>query len=227
MQNSNDIDKLISDSERRFSNKFIYASSLIVGLIIVLFSVFYFFNSEEGAQVISFEEYKIQKGGIANTLIASGSTQIDKKISLSFGTSGKLSQIYVEDGDFVTKGQLLAELDSKDLLNALERQELQLKKLLDYPSDEDLKNAEYIVNQSEKSLNDLLNYPSEEQLRTAEELLSQAEANFISAQENLDELMVPTESQLDSVIKLIEQSEQSVSNSNLMISLLRFPIHCS
>ena len=217
MQNSNDIDKLISDSERRFSNKFIYASSLIVGLIIVLFSVFYFFNSEEGAQVISFEEYKLQKGGIANTLIASGSTQIDKKISLSFGTSGKLSQIYVEDGDFVTKGQLLAELDSKDLLNALERQELQLKKLLDYPSDEDLKNAEYIVNQSEKSLNDLLNYPSEEQLRTAEELLSQAEANFISAQENLDELMVPTESQLDSVIKLIEQSEQSVSNSNLLL----------
>ncbi|MBA46725.1 MAG: hypothetical protein CL893_01405, partial [Dehalococcoidia bacterium] len=165
MQNSNDIDKLISDSERRFSNKFIYASSLIVGLIIVLISVFYFFNSEEGAQVISFEEYKLQKGGIANTLIASGSTQIDKKISLSFGTSGKLSQIYVEDGDFVTKGQLLAKLDSKDLLNALERQELQLKKLLDYPSDEDLKNAEYIVNQSEKSLNDLLNYPSEEQLR--------------------------------------------------------------
>ena len=217
MQNSNDIDKLIADSQSRFGKKFIYGFSLLVILLIVLMSGFYFFSSENDSQIISYEEYKIQKGSIANTLIASGSTQIDKKISLAFGTSGKLNQILVEEGDIVTEGQLLAELDSNDLKNALERQELQLKKLLNYPSEEDLKNAEYLVSQAEKSLNDLLEYPTLEQLRTAEELLSQAEANFILAQENFDELMVPTDSQFDAVIKIIEQAEQSLSNSNLLL----------
>ena len=221
MQNSNDIDKLIADSQSRFSKKIIFGFSLLVIILIFLMSGFYFLSSENDSQIISYEEYKIQKGSIANTLIASGSTQIDKKVSLAFGTSGKLNQILIEEGEIVTEGQLLAELDSKDLINALERQELQLKKLLDYPSEEDLKNAEYLVNQAEKSLNDLLEYPTLEQLRTAEELLSQAEANFILAQENFDELMVPTDSQFDAVIKIIEQAEQSLSNSNLLLENAR------
>ena len=74
-----------------------------------------------------------------------------------------------------------------------------------------------MVNQAEKTLNDLLDYPSTEQLRTAEELVSQAEASFITAQENFDELMMPTDSQFDAVLKLIEQAEQSLANSKLLL----------
>ena len=80
-----------------------------------------------------------------------------------------------------------------------------------------MKSAEYVVNQAEKTLNDLLDYPSTEQLRTAEELVSQAEASFITAQENFDELMMPTDSQFDAVLKLIEQAEQSLANSKLLL----------
>jgi len=227
LQNSNDIDKLIAESQSMFGKKFFYLLSLSIVLIIIIFSAFYFFNSEDDSQIISYEEHMLQKGSVANTLIASGSTQIDKKISLSFGTSGNLSEILVEEGDNVTEGQLLAELDSKDLQNALERQQLQLNKLLDYPSEEDLKNALYLVNQAQKALNDLLEYPSIEQLRTAEELVSQAEANFITAQENYDELMVPTDVQFDSVTKLIEQAEQAVSNSNLLLENARRNVDAS
>ena len=80
-----------------------------------------------------------------------------------------------------------------------------------------MKSAEYVVNQAEKTLNDFLDYPSTEQLRTAEELVSQAEASFITAQENFDELMMPTDSQFDAVLKLIEQAEQSLANSKLLL----------
>ncbi|MEC7837208.1 MAG: biotin/lipoyl-binding protein [Chloroflexota bacterium] len=227
MQNSNDIDKLIAESQSRFGKKFLYSFSLIIILIIVFISWIYFFNSEDNSEFVTYQEHKMQKGSIANTIIASGSTQIDQKISLSFGTNGNLSKILVEEGDSVKEGQLLAELDSKDLENTLERQEIQLKKLLEYPSEEDLKGAQYIVNQAEKSLNDLLEYPSIEQLRTAEELVSQAEANFISAQENYDELMVPTDSQFDAVTKLIEQAEQTLSNSNLLLENARKSVDTS
>ncbi len=227
MQNSNDIDKLIDESQTRFGKKFIYSFSMILILLIVFIFGIYYFNSEDNSEYVTYQEHIIQKGSIANTLIASGSTQIDQKISLSFGTSGNLSKILVEEGDIVKEGQLLAELDSKDLSNSLERQEIQLKKLLEYPSEEDLKSAQYMVNQAEKSLNDLLEYPSIEQLRTAEELVSQAEANFIAAQENYDELMVPTDSQFDAVTKLIEQAEQTLSNSNLLLENARKSVDTS
>ena len=227
MQNSNDIDKLIAESQSRFGKKYIYSFSLIIILLMVFISWIYFFNAEDNSEFVTYQEHKIQKGSIANTLIASGNTQIDQKISLSFGTNGNLSKILVEEGDSVKEGQLLAELDSKDLENSLERQEIQLKKLLEYPSEEDLKGAQYLVNQAEKSLNDLLEYPSIEQLRTAEELVSQAEANFISAQENYDELMVPTDSQFDAITKLIEQAEQALSNSKLLLENSRRSVDTS
>ena len=227
MNSSNDIDRLITESQSTFGKKFIYTFSLIIVLVIVLISGIYFFDSEDKSQLVYYQEHKIQTGSIANTLIASGSTKIDKKISISFSTSGNLSQIFVEEGDNVTKGQLLAELNSKDLDNALERQELQLKKLLEYPSEEDLKNAQYLVSQAEKTLSDLLEYPSTEQLRAAEELVSQAEANFITAQENYDELMIPTDSQFDAITKLIEQAEQALSNSKLLLENSRRSVDTS
>ncbi|MQF83196.1 MAG: biotin/lipoyl-binding protein [SAR202 cluster bacterium] len=217
MQNSNDIDKLIAESQSRFGKKTFYIfGTIILSFIGIIFSYFYF-NSDGDSDIISYEPHNLTTGSIANTLIASGSTQIEKKISLSFGTSGNLSKIFVEEGDSVTAGQILAELDPVDLENALERQEITLKKLLEFPTEEDLKSAEYVVNQAEKTLNDLLDYPSTEQLRTAEELVSQAEASFITAQENYDELMMPTDSQFDAVLKLIEQAEQSLANSKLLL----------
>ncbi|MQF93847.1 MAG: biotin/lipoyl-binding protein [SAR202 cluster bacterium] len=217
MQNSNDIDKLIAESQSRFGKKTFYIFGTIILFITAIIFSYFYFNSDSDSEIISYELHNMTTGSIANTLIASGSTQIDKKISLSFGTSGNLSKIFVEEGESVTAGQILAELDPADLENALERQEITLKKLLEFPTEEDLKSSEYVVNQAEKTLNDLLNYPSTEQLRTAEELVSQAEASFITAQENYDELMMPTDSQFDAVLKLIEQAEQSLANSKLLL----------
>ena len=217
MQNSDDIDKLIAESQNRFGKKTFYLFGTVILFVAAIIFSYFYFNSDSDSEIISYELHNMTTGSIANTLIASGSTQIDKKISLSFGTSGNLSKIFVEEGDSVTAGQILAELDPVDLENALERQEITLKKLLEFPTEEDLKSAEYVVNQAEKTLNDLLDYPSTEQLRTAEELVSQAEASFITAQENYDELMMPTDSQFDAVLKLIEQAEQSLANSKLLL----------
>lgn len=217
MQNSNDIDKLIAESQSRFGKKTFYIFATIILFVTAIIFSYFYFNSDSDSEIISYELHNMTTGSIANTLIASGSTQIDKKISLSFGTSGNLSKIFVEEGESVIAGQILAELDPVDLENALERQEIALKKLLEFPTEEDLKSAEYVVNQAEKTLNDFLDYPSTEQLRTAEELVSQAEASFITAQENFDELMMPTDSQFDAVLKLIEQAEQSLANSKLLL----------
>ena len=131
MQNSNDIDKLIAESQSRFGKKTFYIFGTIIFFITAIIFSYFYFNSDSDAEIISYELHNMTTGSIANTLIASGSTQIDKKISLSFGTSGNLSKIFVEEGESVIAGQILAELDPVDLENALERQEIALKNLLE------------------------------------------------------------------------------------------------
>ena len=97
-------------------------------------------DSTENSVTISYEEYLVKKGTIADLMIASGSTNIENKINLSFNTNGTITSILVNEGENVSKGNILAELDSKDLLNNLERQKLQIK------------SAEYAVSQAQKSL---------------------------------------------------------------------------
>ena len=137
MQNSNDIDKLIAESQSRFGKKTFYIFATIILFVTAIIFSYFYFNSDSDSEIISYELHNMTTGSIANTLIASGSTQIDKKISLSFGTSGNLSKIFVEEGESVIAGQILAELDPVDLENALERQEITLKKLLEFPTEED------------------------------------------------------------------------------------------
>ena len=217
MQDSNQIDLLINQSQNKIGKKFIFVLLILLGILSIFLYWYFLIFTKEETNKISYIEHSVSTGTIADLLIASGSTSIEKKINLSFSTSGTLNDILITEGDQVEKGQLLAELDSSDLKNSYDRSNLQLQKLLDMPSDENLKNSQYLVSQAEKNLNDLLDYPSEEQLKSAEELVSQAQANFISAQENYDELLNPSEAKIDSVIKLLDQAKYSISNINLLI----------
>ena len=217
MQDSNQIDLLINQSQNKIGKKFIFGLLILLGILSIILYWYFFIFTKEETNKISYIEHSVSTGTIADLLIASGSTSIEKKINLSFSTSGTLNDILITEGDQVEKGQLLAELNSSDLKNSYDRSNLQLQKLLDMPSDENLKNSQYLVSQAEKNLNDLLDYPSEEQLKSAEELVLQAQANFISAQENYDELLNPSEAKIDSVIKLLDQAKYSISNINLLI----------
>ena len=217
MQDSNQIDLLINQSQNKISKKLIFLLLILLGMLSVFLYWYFFIYTQEETNKVSYIEHTVSTGTIADLLIASGSTSIEKKINLSFATSGTLEDILVTEGDQIENGQLLGYLDSVDLINSYDRSNLQLKKLLDLPSNENLKNAQYLVSQAEKNLNDLLDYPSQEQLKTAEELVSQAQANFISAQENYDELLNPGESKFDSTIKILDQAKHSISNINLLI----------
>ena len=193
-------------------------------MIIIYLAWFWFGNSKDSSQEIVYIEHVVGRGTIADLLIASGSTEIDKKINLSFGTNGEILKVSVKEGDQVNKDQLIAELNSYDLENALERSKIQLEKLKiqleklnAYPSQEEIKSAQYLVSQAENNLKQLSDFPSDEQLKAAEELVSQAEANYILAKNNYNELINPTDSQLSNINKLIVQAEYALSNANLQL----------
>ncbi len=58
---------------------------------------------------------KVERGDVQQTVTAPGKLVGLREISLSFGTSGALTRLDVRPGDTVTKGQILAALDTTDL----------------------------------------------------------------------------------------------------------------
>src|SRR3954447_25280350 len=56
----------------------------------------------------------VTKGVIQSTVSGTGNLEPRKTYDLNFGASGKVTAVYVEAGDHVAKGDLLATLDTTD-----------------------------------------------------------------------------------------------------------------
>lgn len=95
-------------------------------------------NNEVTVKVLEREDF-------GHELVSNGKITADQQVNLYFETAGILANIYVKNGDFVRKGQKLAELDRFKLnnqmvqaRNTLERAQLDLKEVLigqGYPID--------------------------------------------------------------------------------------------
>ncbi len=70
--------------------------------------------------------WKVKKQRISERLSFTGTIQAWKKITITPDIAGKVSNIYVEEGDRVKKGQLLAELDTRSIRLQIEQGEAAL-----------------------------------------------------------------------------------------------------
>jgi len=78
---------------------------------------------------ITYETEEVKKGIIEKKITGSGTFVSTEQANMFFkNRGGRLKAIHVELGDYVEKGQLIAELDSGDLENQVKQQEIQLKK---------------------------------------------------------------------------------------------------
>lgn len=71
--------------------------------------------------------WKITNKPAPNELLLSGHIETTET-DLAFKISGKISKLYVDEGDVVKKGQLLAELEAKDLKDKIALYETRLKR---------------------------------------------------------------------------------------------------
>jgi HlyD family secretion protein len=97
---------------------FIISSVVVIAAILAIFIFRPFKKKDAGA---TFETVKVEKGNITNTVTATGT--IEAVVSVNVGTqvSGIINKVYVDFNDVVKKGQLLAEIDKKALMNQLEQ----------------------------------------------------------------------------------------------------------
>lgn len=69
----------------------------------------------------------VSEQDLADGLFVSGSLLPDEEVDLTFETSGKITEIYFQEGTFVKRGQLLAKINDAPLQAQLKKLEVQLK----------------------------------------------------------------------------------------------------
>ncbi len=83
----------------------------------------FYFAPAPAPQVIT---AKVMVDDLEDTVLASGTIQADKEVSVGAQVSGQIKRLYVELGDQVKKGQLVAEIDSTTQNNTLRNAEAQV-----------------------------------------------------------------------------------------------------
>ncbi|MCK5180924.1 MAG: efflux RND transporter periplasmic adaptor subunit, partial [Dehalococcoidia bacterium] len=70
----------------------------------------------------------VTRGDILRTVLVDGSLVMPDKAYLSFGATGTVAEVLVDEGNNVTKDQVLARLDAPSLESSVEMAELQVEK---------------------------------------------------------------------------------------------------
>ncbi|NWF77483.1 MAG: efflux RND transporter periplasmic adaptor subunit [Chloroflexi bacterium] len=131
-----------------------------------------------GREAVPQETAVVTRGDIVKTVFVDGNLVMPDKAYLSFGVTGTVAEVLVEEGNNVTKGQVLARLDAQSLDSSVEMAELQVK-----IAEAQVKAARA---QYEIALINLGNAPTPSQEEVLREQVNIAEANWSAAKLNLE-----------------------------------------
>ncbi|MBN3860017.1 efflux RND transporter periplasmic adaptor subunit [Neisseriaceae bacterium PsAf] len=112
-----EIDKPKSKTKRFFTKKRIIIFSIILFLIII-YLLFASIDSKPNTQTIS---EKVERQDIVAEVITSGQLRPYKETTVGAQVTGEIQNLYIDVGDKVEKGQLIAELDPTVQQNNLDK----------------------------------------------------------------------------------------------------------
>jgi HlyD family secretion protein len=130
---------------------------------------------------------EVVRGDLTVSVSGSGNIGVSHEASLAFGSGGKVDKVYVKEADKVSKGDVLAKLDTGALELALAQAKMTLAQ-----AEVAREDAEYNLNQ----LKDVLHASydrvriAEAQLNAAQAQLEAAEQAVAQAQKQLDEATI-------------------------------------
>ncbi len=204
-------------------NKSMKIGIFIIAAIILGIAYHFFFSKNSDAPIYLTETVKL--GTISQSVIASGTVRSNNRVEVGAQVSGKITKINVTLGQFVKKGEVLAEIDSLTQLNDLEEAKSQLKSYeaqLKSASTK-LKLAKSKFNRSKKLY--AVKSVSQDEYEEAEKDLAVAESSLIELEEliNQSKISVKTAetnlsyttiiSPIDGVVISIPVSEGQTVNS--------------
>ena len=121
------IDRSQEDQSEPFPTKIV--SIIISGLAVIALGLWFFLAEEEVQEVTTFTVKSINASGssASSILDASGYVVPRRRATVSSKITGKVLEVLVEEGMYVEKGQLLAQLDDSTYKADLEYAKSQLK----------------------------------------------------------------------------------------------------
>ena len=69
----------------------------------------------------------VTRGDVVKTVLVDGNLEMPNKAYLSFGVTGTVEEVLVDEGNNVTKDEVLARLDAPSLESSVEMAELQVE----------------------------------------------------------------------------------------------------
>jgi len=95
---------------------YIIGGVVLLGLLVWIYSSI---SSQNNSDAPRFITQAITKGDIRLTVTATGNLEPTNEVSVGSELSGRTTEVYVDTNDVVTKGQALAQLDTRTLENQL------------------------------------------------------------------------------------------------------------
>lgn len=134
----------------------------ILGVVVILIIGAGFFFSSGNAS--TFTLATVERGGLVQTVEVSGSLESFQEADLAFESSGSVSRVFVQAGDQVLEGQVLAILGSAEVIA-------------------DLSASQQALNLAQANLNQFLAGATDQELASAQASLDSAQADLLSKQE--------------------------------------------
>lgn len=174
-----------SSRPRRRQNRLGWGIGILV-VIGVLVAGFFLFNRDQPSGVrLNYALARPQRSPISATVNASGAIQPQQVIDLTFASSGLISEVLVQVGDQVAAGQMLAQLDTRDLelrvdqaAAQLAQAQASLDRLRAGPSAAEVAAAEAQLAQAQAQLRQTTGNVTEQDLAAARAQVEQARANL-------------------------------------------------
>ncbi|HST11087.1 MAG TPA: efflux RND transporter periplasmic adaptor subunit [Terriglobales bacterium] len=89
---------------------------IVIGVVVVLGAVIGVIAAARGGTKIDPSKLaKVERGDLAKSVVATGKVEPITKVEIKSKASGIVKKLYVDSGDRVKKGQLLAELDKEEI----------------------------------------------------------------------------------------------------------------
>ncbi|MGB3403587.1 MAG: efflux RND transporter periplasmic adaptor subunit [Microcoleaceae cyanobacterium] len=193
---------------------------ITIGLLSLSLPAYYLYNrSQTQLDAIESLTVPVAAKDLTVRITASGVVQPVRRVNLSPKTQGRLAELYVEQGDRVTAGQVIARMESQELeaqlLQAearLARSQANLQKLQTGTRPEEIAAARARFNQSQARLAELEAGTRSEEVAQAEARLREAQARLADAESgSLEDEIAQAEARIAANEAELELAQQRVN----------------
>jgi len=113
------------NGKKKRRNRLFVIGGSILGILVLV--VIVAAMTSGGTKIDPSKLGKVEKGDLAKSVVATGKVEPITKVEIKSKASGIVKKLYIEAGDRVKKGHVLAELDRDEILASVRSQEAQLQ----------------------------------------------------------------------------------------------------